>query len=336
MQLYSREDTCQVQNEYDGAHLAARISSVFVILITSLAGTYFPIISSRYTCLKMPDWCFFFGKFFGSGVIVATAFVHLLQPASESLSDPCLGGVLGEYPWAYGICLMSLFALFFGEACAYTFLDRKLFCPETMTFVEADDDSLNKPTYGALIEGCSRVNKDDPEVGPELPESNVSGQLLSLFILEFGIVFHSVFIGLALAVSGNEFKELYIVLIFHQMFEGLGLGSRIATAPWPKDRSWTPLLLGAGYAITTPIGIAIGLGVRDTYSPGSRTALLTNGIFDAISSGILIYSGLVELMAHEFLFSDQFRGKGGGRQMITAYLIMCLGAGLMALIGKWA
>lgn len=320
--------------------MGARISSVFVILITSLFGTYFPIISSRYACVRLPNWCFIFGKFFGSGVIIATAFVHLLEPADESLSDPCLGGVFAEYPWAYGICLMSLFALFFGEACAYTFLDFNFLqighCSQAVTIVESDVDSLKKPSYDVPVEGCSCANEEDPESGPEVATGHLSSQLLGLFILEFGIIFHSVFIGLALAVSGDEFKELYIVLIFHQMFEGLGLGARIATCPWPKEYSRMPWFLGAGYAVTTPIGIAIGLGVRNTYSPGSRAALLTNGVFDSISSGILIYSGLVELMAHEFLFSDQFKGKGGGRQMITAYLIMCLGAGLMALIGKWA
>ncbi|OGE47237.1 hypothetical protein PENARI_c053G00181 [Penicillium arizonense] len=39
-------------------------------------------------------------------------------------------------------------------------------------------------------------------------------QLTSIFILEFGIVFHSVFIGLTLAVSGEEFTILYIVIVF--------------------------------------------------------------------------------------------------------------------------
>jgi zinc transporter 1/2/3 len=52
-------------------------------------------------------------------------------------------------------------------------------------------------------------------------------QLTSIFILEFGIVFHSVFIGLTLVVSGEEFTVLYIVIVFHQTFEGLGLDSEL-------------------------------------------------------------------------------------------------------------
>jgi zinc transporter 1/2/3 len=49
------------------------------------------------------------------------------------------------------------------------------------------------------------------------------------------------------------------------------------------------------YGITTPLGIAVGLGVKSTYNPGSTTASIVSGILDAISSGILLYTGLVEV-----------------------------------------
>jgi solute carrier family 39 (zinc transporter), member 1/2/3 len=49
------------------------------------------------------------------------------------------------------------------------------------------------------------------------------------------------------------------------------------------------------YGITTPVGIAAGLGVRSTYNPGSTTALIVSGIMDSLSAGILIYTGLVEV-----------------------------------------
>lgn len=48
-------------------------------------------------------------------------------------------------------------------------------------------------------------------------------QLTSTFILEYGIIFHSIFIGLALAVSGSGFLTLFIVIVFHQAFEGIVL-----------------------------------------------------------------------------------------------------------------
>ena len=72
--------------------------------------------------------------------------------------------------------------------------------------------------------------------------------------------------------------------------------------------------------------MAVGLGVRGTYVPGSQTALIVNGVFDSISAGILIYTGLVELMAHEFMFSAVMR-RARTRVVMAAFGMMCLGAG---------
>ncbi|EXL39229.1 hypothetical protein FOCG_18155 [Fusarium oxysporum f. sp. radicis-lycopersici 26381] len=160
-------------------------------------------------------------------------------------------------------------------------------------------------------------------------------QMTALFILEFGVVFHSIFIGLALAVSGEEFVVLYIVLVFHQTFEGLGLGSRFAIAIWPSGKAWLPYALSFAYSLSTPIAIAVVLGVRETLEPGGHTTLVVNGVFDAISAGILLYTGLVELMAHEFLFTSEMR-RGRIGMTLAAFGCMCLGAGLMALLGNWA
>ena len=62
---------------------------------------------------------------------------------------------------------------------------------------------------------------------------------------------------------------------------------------------------------------------------------MVNGVFDSISAGILIYTGLVELMAHEFMFNTRMR-RAEVRVVLAAFGVMCLGAGLMALLGKWA
>jgi zinc transporter 1/2/3 len=188
------------------------------------------------------------------------------------------------------------------------------------------EDDLSYPPGGEDHLGHGHSHVDDKEF---------AAQMTALFILEFGVIFHSIFIGLTLAVAGEEFNILYVVLVFHQTFEGLGLGSRLATAIWPKNKRWVPWILGAAYGITTPVAIAAGLGVNQSFAPGSSQTLIVNGIFDSISAGILIYTGLVELMAHEFMFSQEMR-RSSIWMMLSAFGCMCLGAGLMALLGKWA
>jgi zinc transporter 1/2/3 len=202
------------------------------------------------------------------------------------------------------------------------------------------EHELSKHARGEdhLGHGREHTANEDVESGWEdgglVPES-YAAQMTAIFILEFGVVFHSIFIGLTLAVSGAEFSTLYVVLVFHQTFEGLGLGTRLSAAPWPKSKRWTPYFLAVGYGVSTPIAIAVGLGLRNSYPPGSATTLIVNGVFDSISAGILIYTGLVELMAHEFMFSPTMQKAPIGT-VCAAFGLMCFGAGLMALLGKWA
>lgn len=380
MDAFETVESCPIDNDFDG-RIGLRVSAIFVIMVGSAIGVFFPVIASRNTFVKMPSWSFFVAKFFGSGVIIATAFIHLLVPGNEALSTECLGGTFAEYPWAFAIALMSLFALFLSELIAYHMIDKKVdkmnnhshlhFGDESVFVKKGDSDSedeaavgLQQPNHHHHHHGEQDLPKteeqaadaatvaaygthyshalshQDPEVigtpAEDQDKENYYGQLLNVFVLEFGILFHSVFIGLTLAVSGEEFTTLYVVLVFHQMFEGFGLGARIATTNFSKKHQWTPWLLCLAFALTTPIAIAVGLGVRETYPPGGRTNLITNGVFDSLSAGILMYTGLVELMAHEFLFSNEFKGEGGFKKMMYAYGIMCVGAALMALLGKWA
>ena len=101
-----------------------------------------------------------------------------------------------------------------------------------------------------------------------------------------------------------------------------------------KLGSYLPWILCAGYGLTTPISIAVGLGLRTTYDPGSFTANVVSGVLDSMSAGVLIYTGLVELLARDFLFNP-IRTSDNKR---LTFMIVCvlLGAGVMALLGKWA
>lgn len=81
------------------------------------------------------------------------------------------------------------------------------------------------------------------------------------------------------------------------MFEGLALGSRIALLKFEHGRGYEKWVMAFAFALITPIGIAIGVGVHNGYNPNSDAALLSIGVLDAVSAGILLYAGLVELLA---------------------------------------
>ena len=62
-------------NGYSGG-LGVRISSIFVILIVSSAVTFFPVMASRLKTLRIPLYVYLFARYFGAGVIIATAFIQ--------------------------------------------------------------------------------------------------------------------------------------------------------------------------------------------------------------------------------------------------------------------
>ena len=169
-------------------------------------------------------------------------------------------------------------------------------------------------------------------------EQNPRKLLLQCLLLEAGILFHSIFIGMALSVAtGTSFVVLLVAISFHQTFEGLALGSRIsALIPTLFDASSAkPWLMALAYGTTTPIGQAIGLWMHELYDPASTMGLLMVGITNAISSGLLLFAGLVELLAEDFL-SDRSYEVLRGRRRIEACISVACGGALMAIVGAWA
>lgn len=437
-----------------------RIASIFIILAGSMLGVFLPILlartspNSRYSKLA-----FFVCKYFGSGVILATAFMHLLSPAVEALSDECLANILPAYDWGHVICLITIMIMFYIELMAARFnfsfghdhggpavstneitsnghghghgsgksngngqaKHASGRTPSLHSVRSVNDRSTtnnnaapgmtewrqsvnNSALSGLAAYATANLERDrDPNREPDLETGTTSlsldsaashskkeanamataaaaqpgllssppthngglpshlnyppgnedhlahdhehvngdshaaygSQIVSLLILEFGVVFHSLFIGLSLAGSDN-LKVLLIVIAFHQFFEGLGLGSRLAVASWPSNwKAWTGYLMALGYGVTTPIGIAIGLGVNAGLNSKPALAQLVNGVFDAVSSGILVYTALVELLAHEFMFNPEMRDAKLSVQML-AFLCVAVGVAIMSVLAKWA
>ena len=176
------------------------------------------------------------------------------------------------------------------------------------------------------------------QVDHELPNPNAQRQLLQCLLLEAGILFHSIFIGMAVSVAtGTSFVVLLVAISFHQTFEGFALGSRIASLipDLFSPSSTKPWLMCLAYGTTTPIGQAIGLFMHNLYDPASTTGLLMVGITNAISSGLLLFAGLVELLAEDFLSETSYETLRGKRR-IEACIAVAGGALLMALVGAFA
>ena len=362
----------------------------------------------------------FISQHFGTGVLIATAFVHLLPTAFVSLTDPCLPYFFsaGYHPLA-GLIAMSSALVVVGLEMYLTTrgaghshshsgpwdsvpqgdedhthhtngvaeASRKLsngrlgklglnnrpkdIVLEDMEATEGlvagisplpvatpngndqgpgnkyhdenddNDSDLDLDELDPTAESfspLSRTNSAPPPPQPKpglSPEEQQKRQILQCLLLEAGILFHSIFIGMAVSVAtGPPFVVFLIAIAFHQSFEGLALGSRIAAINFPSH-SPRPWLMVLAYGTTTPIGQAIGLIVHNLYDPQSAAGLLMVGFMNAISSGLLLFAGLVQLLAEDFL-SDKSYGILKGRRRWEAFCAVIGGATLMALVGAWA
>jgi solute carrier family 39 (zinc transporter), member 1/2/3 len=163
--------------------------------------------------------------------------------------------------------------------------------------VEKADTKGQGPSTQSSSHSHSHTHSHSHNHGSGHLGDSALAQLVGIAILEFGVLLHSVLIGLTLAVTGpDQFVVLFVVLVFHQTFEGLGLGSRLAYVELPpKYARLGPYVAALIFGVATPVGIAIGLGIRNTYAPEGATASIVAGILDALSAGILIYTGLVEV-----------------------------------------
>ncbi|KAF9735702.1 hypothetical protein PMIN02_005562 [Paraphaeosphaeria minitans] len=407
------------------------VFALVLILTVSTAACSFPIVAKRFPRFPVPHHFLFTSRHFGTGVLIATAFVHLLPTAFVSLTDPCLPPF-----WNKGYAampgLIAMVSVFVVVGIEMFFASKGAGHSHSMDFgaLGADDHGGNSrpghkrassysrfranghhhppdivlhdiagssdnlvarrspsfvsspltPQPGTPTADSQRNYKDgdyedsdldiDPdelgprasndsedesrllsqpsahkdthhstspyaEHAPDMTEAQRKKQLLQCLLLEAGILFHSVFIGMALSVAtGTSFIVLLVAITFHQTFEGFALGSRISAVAFPAG-SLKPWLMALAYGTTTPIGQAIGLGIHTLYDPASQTGLLMVGFMNAISSGLLLFAGLVELLAEDFLSDESYVSLQGKRRLQACGSVVG-GAALMALVGAWA
>jgi zinc transporter 1/2/3 len=308
----------------------------------------------------VPHHFLFLSRHFGTGVLIATAFIHLFPTAYISLTDPCLPEFWNTgYPAMPGlIAMLSVFAvigieMYFamrgaGHVHGTGFEDpalgkrgkrRSFDSVDFLNDVKLDEFDSSPSASSSLLENPPAGDASDVPITPTPkdpeaihPEPNALRQCL---LLEAGILFHSVFIGMAISVTPvPAFYVFLLAITFHQTFEGLALGARISALSF-HPRSIHPWLMALAYGTTAPLGQAIGLAIHSVYDPASQSGLLSVGIMNALSSGLLLFAGLVQLLAEDFLSPESYVTLKG-RKRAEACVAVVAGAGLMALVGAWA
>ncbi|KAF3893997.1 Zinc-regulated transporter [Trichophyton interdigitale] len=306
-----------------------RIGSLFAILVTSAIAVFGPVLMQRFFASTMNIFVFTIIKQLGTGIMIATAFIHLLTHAELMFGNQCLGTLQYEAT-ATSIFMAGLFITFlieyFGNRIA---LSRGKKYPQGNDIEPSATSSHTGPVSGTktgLDSAIANLGHSHGHLG--FPDDKIS-----VFLMEAGIVFHSVILGVTLVVSGDSgYTPLFIVIIFHQMFEGLALGSRIADLA--NTNISTKLVMSSIFALITPLGMAIGLGVLHSFNGNDKSTIVAIGTLDAFSAGILAWAAIVDMWTHDWLHGD-LKDASIGR-MMTGLLALITGMVLMGVLGKWA
>ncbi|RBR25062.1 uncharacterized protein FIESC28_02119 [Fusarium coffeatum] len=426
----SAKPQCGSEAGAEEYNLGLHVGGLFAVLTVSCLGAGFPVAAKRIKWLKMPPKVFFACKHFGTGVLVATAFVHLLPTAFGSLTNPCLPDLFTDiYPAMPGVIMMAaMFCLFIvemylnaktgghshggptGETITiapppptrpqrpqrpfpeqqnfahtrndsfrsdYTYTDeddhvsyekemaREMYEKETKPYdySKGNENSTMPAWFVVFYEQYVRQRSEmmemiketqyssqatidskphvevtesyfDEESQTQIDHETYKRMSTNITLLEGGILFHSVFVGMTIAMTTDGLVVLLTAIMFHQMFEGLGLGSRIAAVPYPKG-SFRPWLLVFAFGCTAPIGQAIGILSRNSYDPEGEMGLIMVGVFNSISSGLLIYAALVNLLVEDFL-SEEAQHLMKTKDRILAMCWVFLGAFGMSVVGAFA
>jgi zinc transporter 1/2/3 len=319
-------------------NIPLRIGLLFVILATSAFGVFLPILTTRFNVISQTNVIFVILKQFGTGIVLSTAFVHLFTHADLMFGNDCLGELQYEGTTA-AIFLAGLFLSFLADYFGARFVQwRQKKHASTDSEITTTTNSSDKVISAAnTLTPEKEFNRSHglPHAHGAIHQATPMEEKINVMNLEAGIIFHSILIGITLVVAGDSFfVTLFIVILFHQMFEGIALGTCIAELPKAAASTLQKCIMGGTFALITPIGMAIGIGVLNSFNGNDPSTIVAIGTLDALSAGILAWVGIVEMLARDWMHG-RLLNAGFVRSATALFALVC-GMVLMSVLGKWA
>ncbi|KDP45785.1 hypothetical protein JCGZ_17392 [Jatropha curcas] len=324
------------RNSTAASHL--KLISILIIFFTSVIGISSPVLLARYFHGKpLYDRAILVIKCFAAGVILSTSLVHVLPDAYAALSD-C--HVASKHPWkdfpvAGLVTLIGALIALLVDITASAHVENS----QGQGHGHGGGGSKNYTPVGTQEEigGKKAGELSKLELGEREEEESLVKlkQRLVSQVLEIGIIFHSVIIGVTMGMSQNQctIRPLVAALAFHQIFEGMGLGGCIAQAGFSLGTVGYMCFM---FSVTTPMGIVLGMIIFSLtgYDDSNPNALIMEGLLGSLSSGILIYMGLVDLIALDF-FHNKLMNSAPSLKKIS-FIALILGSTAMSILALWA
>lgn len=318
------------------------------ILFASAVGILLPFIIVRQGGQQiLQSKRFDIMQCFAVGLICGVAVLHIYADAQEQLES-----VSGDFPVAgcfllIGVFMMltlnrltSLIAARHVDGDARTVNNSPL-NSDRATELDTEGGQHVNLSFGSRARPISRHGSGSFHghahqrllLDPTLGASGASQ--LKAYFSEVAIAVHSVLVGLGVGLNDDvvDVLTLGIAVCFHQVFEGIAVGSEGARVQLKgRPRSIMIVL----FSCSCPLGVAIGMAIASSIDTDSSEACWILGSLNAFAAGTLVEIGCVDMLPELFSHKDCQSEKVSWTAEIIRQFSLAAGMMIMAVLAIWA
>jgi zinc transporter 1/2/3 len=244
-----------------------------------------------------------FVKGLSCGVVLSVALVHLISEAYELFE-----GVPGWdtfQPWPMVFTMVGIYSMAVIETIA-----NRTYATDTHihthTHAPSSGDRNTPPNTPMPTGSMEHITSKQ-----EIDVIKTRRLHITAFVIEAGILFHSLIIGFDLGLqSQDQWGPVCAAIAAHQFLEGLMMGQvlgdmRNASGNEYRAKVWCMMLF---FTITVSIGVCIGIIVHTSVSSENQAALdITVAILNCLAGGFLLYLAIASLLVPWFVSSTALR-----------------------------
>lgn len=226
------------------------------------------------------------------------------------------GGLLGdegdegpwfvEYPWVATLACCALLTIYFLENILMKFVVHAKTRGEMDVAITAEESMLN------ASEHATNYGSDDQQLNKHHHDHHhgkMSKTSLTLFlnaiVIWISLSVHSVFEGLGLGAADDvgEMWSLFAAIMAHKFVAAFALGiiieqgfRKIDPSKFWRNTAGT-IFLVISFAIATPVGIAIGIGITESGASSENNGwLVAESCLLALAAGAFLHVSLFEVL----------------------------------------
>ncbi|EAN84258.1 putative cation transporter [Trypanosoma cruzi] len=335
--------------------LGLHVGAIFILLFASFLGTVIPLAGKYVPCLRLSPFLFVLGKCAATGVVLAVSLLTMIHHSMHSFAEDCIPkGLHADTYDAFALLFAMISAMLMqlldvlldGMLQSWSACDAGAHTSTTVGEPGNEQKQDGRCAGSCGMEGCGDQPGPSCEMGGccqnrgalSAAHLNSARRVAAAILMEFGLASHSVFLGLSVGIaSDKDMRTLLVALSFHQLLEGIALGSRLVEASMSVMLEVVMTMI---FSVSVPLGIAIGvITMKGTHTSMTGPAFVAlQGVVNAVGGGMLLY------IAFSLIFNDfpaDMRSVAGptvahcGWRRCAMFAAFWGGTAAMAVLANW-